>query len=119
MVAAIALQLVPLPPALLSFLSPKAETVRSAIVLSRASGTIREWAPLSLAPTATAYAFLLVCAGLIVFWTARQLCAQGSGGSLVHAIALIGLLASVVAIVQRAGEAHVIYGFWTPREQGA
>lgn len=116
---AVALQLSPLPPSLLTFISPKAETVRSGLLLRPVPEAVQGWAPVSLAPGSTAYALALVVTSLVVFWTARQVCAQGATRPLVRAVAMIGLLAAVVAIVQQAGDPTLIYGRWIPRDEGA
>jgi hypothetical protein len=116
---AVALQLSPLPLSLLTFISPKAETVRSGLLLRSVPEAAQGWAPASLAPGSTAYALALVVTSLVVFWTARQVCAQGGTRPLVRAVAMIGLLAAVVAIVQQAGDPTLIYGRWMPRDEGA
>lgn len=116
---AVALQLLPLPFSLLTVISPNAATVRSILLLSSAQSTVQGAAPVSLAPQSTAYALALVVTALVVFWTARQVCAQGGTRLLVRAVAIIGLLAAVAAIVQQASEPTLIYGRWMPRDQGA
>ena len=44
-----------------------------------------------------------LCA-VLCYWTCRQICESGGTGRIVRAVALIGLVASVAAIVQRAAE---------------
>jgi len=117
--AAVACQLPPLPSSLLTFISPKAETVRSILLLSSGGGAVDGWAPASLAPESTAYALALVVTAMVAFWTARQVCAQGGTRPLARAVAIIGLLAAVAAIVQQAGDPRLIYGRWMPRDEGA
>ena len=117
--AAVLFQLLPLPPSTLAVFSPEAATVRSTLVLSAVPGTARGWSSVSVAPQSTAYALALVIAGLIVFWTTRQLCAQGGARPIVRAVATIGLLAAVVAVMQQTGDPRLIYGRWMPLEEGA
>ena len=116
---AVALQLLPLPSPLLTFVAPKTQTVRSILLLSPVQPAVRDWAPASLAPESTAYALAMVVAAMVVFWTARQACAQGGTRPLIRAVAIIGLLAAVAAIVQHAGDQRLIYGRWMPRDEGA
>jgi len=54
-----------------------------------------------------------------MFWTCRRVCEQGGTGRLVRAIAVIGLIASVAAIVQRAQRIDLLYGIWRPLDAGA
>ena len=49
-----------------------------------------------------------------MFWTCRQVCETGGTGRIVRAIAFIGLVASVAAIVQRAQSIDLLYGVWRP-----
>ncbi|HEV8693843.1 MAG TPA: O-antigen ligase family protein [Lysobacter sp.] len=110
--AAVALQLVPLPP---SFLTSNAQTVRSTLLLS----PNQDWQPVSLSPGSTAYALALVLSAMVAFWTARKACAGGAARPLIRAIAIIGLLAAVAAVMQQAGNPMLIYGRWAPRDEGA
>jgi O-antigen ligase len=107
LVAAMALQLIPLPPAVVGVLSPNAVRVREATTLGAASG----WLPLSIDPGATAQAIATVALAILVFWIARGV--FSAGGSTRHFCRLMGWLAaaaSVVAIVQRATEPGLLMG---------
>lgn len=115
----VGLQLVPLPPLVLAAVSPQAETIRSAFLLSPMNGGNGAWHPLSLTPGWTAYALGLLVSAMLVFWTARQVCAQGGSRPLVVAVAIIGLVAAVLAIVQQAKNPRLIYGIWPARDEGA
>ena len=53
-VAAAAMQLVPLPPALLEAISPHADSIRSALYLGPPDAAA--WQPISVSPASTAYA---------------------------------------------------------------
>ena len=110
-----AVPLVPLPPSARSLLSPQADAVRSALSLLPDAG----WRPLSLAPGATAYALGLIAAAVIVFWSARQTCGRGATRSLAFAIAAIGLVAALVALLSRSGDPRLIYGRWLPQDEEA
>ena len=115
---AVALQIVPLPPALRAALSPHAETVRSALVLGETGAGV--WRPISIDPPATIYSFGLVVATLIVFWTARRAFAHGTTRRVITVVALSGLMASLVAIVLHASaDRTLIYGRWPAIDIGA
>ena len=89
-VAATALQLVPLPPSLRAVLSPHADAVRSALVLGETGAGA--WRPISIDPPATVYSLALVIAALIVFWTARRAFAHGMTRRVITVVALSGLI---------------------------
>ena len=114
---AIAVQIVPLPGPVRTWLAPHADSLRSSLLLEgNLTPAIR---PISVAPWATAYALALVATAMLVFWAVRQACAEGSTRVLVRAIAFVGLIASLAAIVQRATNPELIYGLWLPRDAGA
>jgi O-antigen ligase len=114
--AAIALQLVPWPRGVRDLISPQADAVRGAIAAAPAAA----WRPVSVSPGGTAYALGLVLTALIVFWSARAICAAGFARQLVRHIAFAGLVASAAAIVMLAHSDHsLIYGRWQPVDAGA
>ena len=77
------------------------------------------WRPLSLDPPATALAVALVAAAALTFWSCRHLSGRGQALGLVHAVAAVGLVAAIAAIVQRAVDPTRIYGLWLPVDAGA
>ena len=117
-VAAAAIQLVPLPPALLAAISPHADAIRSALYLAPPDGAA--WQPLSVAPVLHRVCVGLVMSVLVVFWAARRACALGLSRRIVHHVALAGLVAALVAIaLQARGDPSLIYGRWRPLDAGA
>ncbi|HEX6463922.1 MAG TPA: hypothetical protein VFZ98_05700, partial [Vicinamibacterales bacterium] len=117
-VAAATFQLLPLPSALRAVLSPHADTIPAALQLVPIERTT--WRPLSAAPASTAYAIGLVLTVLIFFWAARQCCARGQAGRIVHGIALTGLFVALVAMVLQASGPHsLIYGRWHALDKDA
>ena len=124
-IAAGALQVVPLPPAALRVVSPSTVAFRSAYELPRdaisqlipessSAAPTGSWRPLSLRPEATrgALAFLVTLGVLLLGGTsgfgtrdARRL----AGG-----LVLVGLVVALAGIVQRATPGARIYGFWEP-----
>jgi O-antigen ligase len=118
--AAVALQLLPMPAALLQAIDPGAIAVRTALWLPPLlTPPDLPWIPISIAPLDTLAAVGILLSAIVMFWTCRQVCEQGGTGRVVRAIAFIGLAASVAAIVQRAQSIDLLYGVWQPRDAGA
>lgn len=117
-VVAVSAQLLPLPPAALTAVSPHAEEVRSALYLGASQGGA--WQPISIAPASTIYALGLVAAALAVFWAARRACTLGMTRPIVRLVAFTGLAASFLAIALHAGgDPTLIYGLFQPVDAGA
>jgi O-antigen ligase len=109
---AIALQLIPLPRALVSALSPRAATVRGTLRLDAALAD--GWIPVSIDPRATLEALLVFASAVLVFWSARAAFAGGGLRRFCRAIAVIGVVLSIGAMIQRVATPLLIYGFWPP-----
>ena len=119
---AVALQLVPLPQTVLRAADPHALTVRASLWLSPAASADASAVhlPISLVPNHTVEALGIFAAAVLLFWTCRQILERGNGlGRIVRAIAVIGLLGSIAAIVQRAQSRELLYGIWQPLDPGA
>ena len=114
--ALVAVQLVPLPEAVRSAVSPNADPVREALQLVPVAAA---WRPLSVSAGATAYSMALIGTAFVVFWAARQACGRGATRSLVKAVAFIGLAAALVAILMRSDDPRLLYGLWSPQAEGA
>jgi O-antigen ligase len=116
--AAVALQLLPLPPQLASAISPASAAVRSAMYLAPESRPA--WQPLALSLGSAAYAAALLVSVIVVFWAARKACSAGMARRLVRIVAIAGLVAASGAIVLRAvSDPTLIYGRWRPLDAGA
>ncbi len=103
LLAAIGLQLVPLPASLVSALSPHADTVRSAIQITTFGQPSLPWTTITVKPAATLGALATAGLGVLTFWIARGM--FGAGGStrtVCRALAFLGALAAVMAVIQRA-----------------
>lgn len=101
--AAIVLQLVPLPAAVVQSLSPHAQRVRAALQFAPLTPRAEEWTSLSVDPAATARALATFAIGVLTFWVARALFAAGGHTrAFCRAIAVIGALMAVLALVQKA-----------------
>lgn len=116
--AASALQLVPLPRRALDVLSPSVATFLDAYRVDAAVAAASP-APLSVDPLTTAYTLALLAGITLLFWSARAIFTDGGVRLTVRTIALLGLVVSVVAVVQRALAPGAVYGIWRPLEAGA
>lgn len=100
----IALQLVPLPAALTATLSPHAAALKASLQFTALGAADASWLPLSVNTRATWEALAVTTIGVLTFWTARELfSAGGSTRTVCRALALLGAVAAVMALVQRAG----------------
>ena len=114
------LQLLPMPGQVIRAIDPQAIVLRMALWLPPLlTPPDLPWIPISIAPSDTAAAAGILFAALVMFWTCRRVCEQGGTGRLVRAIAFIGLVAAVAAIVQRAQRIDLLYGVWRPQDVGA
>jgi len=115
--AALAFQLLPLPNRVRWLLSPRVDVDRMELLLMPDAAT--SWRPLSLDPHATGVALAVASAAVLVFWSCRSICGHGHTRPLVRAVAVVGLVAAVAAVVQRAVAPELIYGIWPPADAGA
>jgi O-antigen ligase len=96
-------QLLPLPAVAVNALSPRAARVRSALQFTPLMPAPQDLVTLSVDQAATAGALGAVTLGILSFWIARAL--FGSGGhtrAFCRALAAIGAIAGVMALVQKA-----------------
>ena len=109
---------VPLPQSLLRTLAPYAIELRSLFDLTPAAASVH--VPISLVPRDTAAALGVFGAAAAVFLDlSRQICERGGAGRIVRGVAMIGLIASLAAIIQRSQSRELIYGIWRPLDAGA
>ena len=113
--AASALQLVPLPAAAAQIVSPARVRVHEALRL----GASPSWLPLSIEPSATVVALLLLAGTLLMYVAARRVFETGGVRLVCRGIAWMGLVLACVAMAQRGASSGRIYGFWTPLDTGA
>ncbi len=100
---AIGIQVMPMPTALVSALSPHAADVRTVIQFTGFGPRAAGWTTLSVHPDATLVALATVALGVLAFWSARGLFgARGNTRSMCRALAFLGAVAAVAAIIQRA-----------------
>jgi putative inorganic carbon (hco3(-)) transporter len=106
-VAAVAIQLLPLPAQVVDAVSPNAARVKAALQFSSAPAT--SWTALSIAPQRTLEALAAVVIGVLSFWTARGVFgASGNTRAFCRMLALAGLVAAIAAIVQKAATPQLL-----------
>jgi O-antigen ligase len=115
---AIAVQLVPLAPDALRWLTPETERLLQRYALAFAASPSPPFHSLSIAPEATLSAWLAFAAlSLLLLGTACSL-KRSEIGSLVTGVATLGVVLALVGLAQQAMWNGKIYGFWTPIERG-
>lgn len=115
----VALQLVPLPASWLRVFDPHAASLRTAVWLTGSAAEADSALPISIVPTDTVLGLGVLAAALLLYWTSRTICEQGGAGRIVRAVAIIGLIGSLAALVQRMENPELLYGVWRPFDAGA
>ena len=116
----IVVQLVPLPYGTLQRIDPHALPLRVALWLtSPAAAAAPSHLPISILPRDTTAALAIFGAAVLLYWVCRHVCGAGGTGRIMRAIAFIGVVASIAAIIQRAESKELLYGYWRPRDAGA
>ncbi len=120
LVAGVLIQLVPLPAHVLALLSPNAVEVRRALRFSAFGSPTAGWIPLTIDPEATTYALGTVILGILSFWIARSVFgAGGSSRKFCRALAIVGAVAAIAALVQKVVTPAMILGVLTPEARSA
>lgn len=113
--AVVALQLTPLPAAIVSFVSPRAAGVRDAMSLAPSSARL---VPLTIDTAATAWALAVFAAGVAIFLMARARFEDGGIRRTVRLIAGAGFVVSLLAIAQAATAGRRIYWVFPTEFEG-
>lgn len=108
-----ALQLVPLPNALLRALSPRAAAFWADA--DAASEHVRAFHPLTLDPAATAFAVGTLAVLTLIFATTARLVRRWSRESILLAVAAAVGTFCVIALAHTLIRAETVYGFYAPR----
>jgi O-antigen ligase len=114
-----AAQLVPLPRAARFAVAPALTHVDRVLYLDADNPESRRWAPLSIDRSGTVEAVALAASGLLIFFSARALFAGHALRLLLRTVAICGLIASGLAIVQHAVAPSLLYGLWPPASRSA
>ena len=116
LLAAIAVQLLPLPAFLVSIVSPdRLSYVREANLGDAEPGVL----PLTLERLPTVHGWLATLCACLTFWTARTMFARGGLRTFGTALAWAAVAFVLVAFAQSASSTNLVYGFWQPRDAGA
>jgi O-antigen ligase len=114
------LQLIPLPESLVARISPAALQVRSAVWFGgSAEGASGSFHSLTIASAETWVSVALATGAVVLFWTCREACDRGGSRQIIRGVAVIGLVASLVAMVQHSVNRELLYGIWRPLDAGA
>jgi O-antigen ligase len=116
LLAAILLQMVPLPVGIVAVVSPSRI---SYIGQSSLDSAVPGFVPLTLDWRATAHAWLAAFCPAAVFWTARAIFARGGIRTVIAVLAWTGVAVVLVAVAQGASGNGLVYGFWRPYDAGA
>ena len=117
--AAMALQLLPLPAAVVSWLSPQAQVLRAKTRFAIADAATASWLPLSIDPDATAYALGTFVLGVLSFLVARGTFSRGGTRQFCRVLGWLSATAAIVAVLQKALMPGVLMGVIVPEARNA
>ena len=117
--AVLLLQLVPVPASLLIQAAPDAIVLRGRLGLIPLGASETLYLPISIVPRHTVHALVVFAGAAAAYWLTRHVCERGRAGRLIRSIAVIGIFASVAAIIQRVESKELLYGIWKPMDEGA
>ncbi|MBI5499414.1 MAG: tetratricopeptide repeat protein [Deltaproteobacteria bacterium] len=109
------LQLVPLPPSTVRFLSPRAFELHDAALVPLGVPHRDGWFPLSLDPPATALAALAMLAVSLTYLTVRQRLRSHGGRSVLGPIVAAGVAVAIVFFLHRLAGWTKVYDEYLPR----
>lgn len=116
-IAALVIQITPLPAAVVTALSPHAEDLRATVQFR---GLAPSWARLSVDAGATAASLGIVVLAIVTFWIARGVFSfGGSTRQFCRALAIIGGAAAISALVFRVAAPGLINGTLQPESRSA
>ncbi len=113
-------QMVPLPPRLLGVLSPHAAALQASLRPPQLGTRAGEWLSISINIGATAGSLATVALGVLSFWIARGIfSAGGSSRWFCRALAVVGGVAALTAVVFRATSPGLVFGILDPAARSA
>lgn len=113
-VVAAVVQLIPLSRPVLRLIAPASETVARARLLIDPGGPL----PLSIDPSRSASAVLLLAGVFLLFVTARAIFEAGGVRTTTRVVAVTGLVLAGVALAQDATAHGLMYWRWKPLDEG-
>lgn len=111
---AMVVQLLPLPAAVVAWVSPQAQVLRAQTRFAVADSAAGAWLPLTIDADATAYALATFVIGVLSYWIARATFGAGGIRQFCRALGLLAAVAAVVALVQKAMAPGVLMGVIVP-----
>jgi O-antigen ligase len=105
----IALQMIPLPLAIVRIVSPSTPAVQDVYALQ----PFASWRPLSIHPAATHSGFALAFAAALMFWTSREAFSRGGSRVATRVLAWIGFGCALVSLAQRATAPKTVLWKWS------
>ena len=114
--AAILLQLIPLPASLVSSLSPARAAYQRAASLH---SDLPSFLSLALDWPSALHAWLAAFCCIATFWIARAVFARAGIRGAITTLAWTAAVVVLVAVAQSAAGTHLVYGFWQPYDAGA
>jgi O-antigen ligase len=113
-VAAIAAQLLPLPPALTAAVSPSLRSTMGQLALA-----LPAWLPLTIDKPATVETLVINAALMVIFVVGLRVFSTGGVRLVARGVAMIGLLLSLIALAQDSTSRGLMYWRWKPLTEGA
>jgi len=118
LLAAMALQAVPLPRAAVQAISPAAGDLHA--TLEFRGGAVSSWLPLSVNPSATLDSLAIVALGVITYWISRGIFSSGgSTRQFCRMLAMVGAAAAVSALIFRVTAPGLVHGTLQPEARSA
>jgi putative inorganic carbon (HCO3(-)) transporter len=118
-VAGMVLQLLPMPAAVVSWLSPQAQVLRAKTRFAVADAATASWLPLSIDADATVYALGTFVLGFLSFLVARGTFSSGGTRQFCRVLGWLAAIAAIVAITQKALMPGVLMGVIVPEARNA
>lgn len=120
LLGAIALQITPLPAAIVHWFSPHHARITAATRLEVFGARTREWETLSVDPQATLVALGTVALGALAFWTSRAVfSAGGSTRAFCRALTVMGAAFAVAAVLQKVVSPRSVLFMLEPEARSA
>lgn len=119
-VAAMTLQILPLPSFLVAAVSPHADAITAAVQLTPPGAAAARTRTLSVDPALTLVALATTVLGVLSYWIARAVFNAGGGMRLcLKALTFLGTLAAALAVVQKAAAPRSVLFMLTPYARSA